>query len=114
MTKRPAVYGLLVGLYLGLFVKDVWGQSSPSELVSTVAARWAGNSESDFAAVFPFRDGQNTFSEMARAQFEKLPGLTSVIQTTGDQAVLLISGVPRLENSGDATIESRPFAGVYQ
>jgi len=51
---------------------------------------------------------------MTQAQFDKKPGLASVIQTNTNQAVLLVSGVPLLENSGDATIESRTFSGVYK
>src|SRR5215470_16841646 len=114
MRKSRAMCGLLVGLCLGLLTDEASCQSSPFELATTVVKRWTENSEADFVAVFPFQDGRDAFSEMTQAQFDKKPGLASVIQTNTNQAVLLVSGVPLLENSGDATIESRTFSGVYK
>lgn len=105
---------ILAGLTITITGGDVRCQSSPSELASTVVKRWAGTSETDFAAVFPFREGRDAFSEMAQAQFDRIGGLAKVIQEGDERAVLLISGVPLMENSGDATIESRGFSGFYE
>jgi hypothetical protein len=95
-------------------VRDAWCQSSPQDLARTVVKRWAGTSQEDFTAVFPFREGRDAFSEMAQAQFDRIGGLAKVVRTGSGRAVLLISGVPVMENSGDATIESLGFSGLYE
>ncbi len=63
--------------------------------------------------MFPFREGRDAFSEMAQAQFDRIGGLAKIVRTGSGRAVLLISGVPVMENSGDATIESLGFSGLY-
>lgn len=64
-------------------------QTSPAELAHNVVERWA-------------------------AEPARVAGLANVIRTSSDRAVLLISGVPKLPNSGDATIAGRSFSGVYE
>ncbi len=93
---------------------EAWCQKSPSELASMVRQRWPGASETDFAAVFPFHDGRDAFSESSQAQFDRIGGLAKVVYQSNQQAVLLISGVALMENSGDATIQSRAISGFYQ
>lgn len=103
-----------VCLVIALTVVHAWCQSSPSELASTVVKRWAGTSAEEFAAVFPFREGRNAFSESAEGQFDRIGGLAEVVRQGNGEAVLLVSGVSRVENSGDATIYSRGFSGFYE
>jgi hypothetical protein len=105
---------LLSCLLVAPTARDAWCQSSPQDLASTVVKRWAGTSQEDFAAVFPFREGRDAFSEMAQAQFDRIGGLAKVVRTGSARAVLLISGVPVTENSGDSTIESLGFSGLYE
>jgi len=105
---------LLFCVFTVPIASEAWCQSTPAELATAVVKRWTGTSESDFAAVFSFPEGRETFSEMAQAQFDRIGGLAEVIRTDGGKAILLISGVPLLENSGDATIEGRGFSGLYE
>src|SRR5579872_5931906 len=88
-------------------------QTSPGELAQTVVARWCASSEKEFAAIYPFRKGRDAFAMAVRAQ-SRIPGLFNVIRTSAHSAVLLLSGVPRLPNSGDATSVGRGFSGVYE
>jgi hypothetical protein len=64
-------------------------QNSPSELAHSLVERWT-------------------------AESPRVAGLANVIRTSTGQAVLLISGVPKAPNSGDATIGGRDFSGAYQ
>jgi hypothetical protein len=64
-------------------------QTSPAELAHSVVERWA-------------------------AEPSRTAGLANVIRTSAGRAVLVVSGVPRLPNSGDATIVGRSFSGVYE
>jgi hypothetical protein len=93
---------------------DAWCQKSPLQLANIVMQRWAGTSEADFAAMFPFREGRDAFSESAQMQFDRIVGLAKVVRESNERAVLLISGVALMENSGDATIQSRGISGFYE
>ena len=95
-------------------VRRVLCQSSPQQLANEVVRRWSGPSEKEFAAVFPFEDGRETFAAMAQAQFVRRGGLARVLQSDDRTALLLLSGVPETGNSGDATGESRSFSGLYR
>jgi hypothetical protein len=77
-------------------------------------SRWCKDSEEDFTALFPFQEGRGVFADMVNNKVPRLGGLAKVIRTENKRAVLLISGVPLLENSGDATTVSRVFSGVYE
>jgi hypothetical protein len=114
MLLRKIRTTILAYLAITAGAAGAWCQKSPLELASMVTKRWAGTSEADFGAAFPFREGREVFSETAQAQFDRRGGLAKVIHEGKEKAVLLISGVPLLENSGDATIESRGFSGFYE
>jgi hypothetical protein len=88
-------------------------QTSPTELAQAVVQRWSACSPADFAAIYPFREGRDARSEAVAAQFVRAQGLAKVIRTSGDHAVLLLSGVPVGFNSGDDTISGRRFSGLY-
>src|SRR5438270_762812 len=85
-------------------------QDSPQSLARAVIDRWTSGPASAFAAIYPFPAGR-----AARAARDaRLPGLAQVIRATPTSAVLLLSGVPILPNSGDATTFGRAFSGVYE
>jgi hypothetical protein len=98
-------------LFLGA---QVQAQTTPLALARTVVERWAAGSAAEFGAVCPFREAREAFSEAEGDRDARLPGLAEVVQSSSDRAVLLISGVPRTLNSGDATIAGRGFSGVYE
>jgi hypothetical protein len=87
-------------------------QSSPQELAQTLTDRWAAGATAKFAAVYPFREGREVLTAVAAGKLAG--GLARVIRVSQAQAVLLISGVPLLPNSGDATIMGAAFSGVYE
>jgi hypothetical protein len=98
-------------LFLGA---QAHAQESPLALARAVIERWSGGSAAEFGAVCPFPEAREAFSEAEGDRLSRLPGLAEVVQSSSDWAVLLISGVPRTLNSGDATIAGRGFSGVYE
>lgn len=68
----------------------------------------------EFAAAYPFREARDLVSGLAREGVERSKGLSSVIRTNENRAVLLLSGVPLTGNSGDDTIYSMGFYGPYE
>lgn len=92
----------------------VAAQDTPLALAKTVVARWATGSATEFAAVYPFREGQDALSTAILGYLDRQPGLAAVIRSRGDDAVLLLSGVPVGHNSGDNTTMGRGFSGVYE
>src|SRR5437879_13853315 len=81
-------------------------QTSPAELAQAVVERWSAGAEKKFASIYPFREGRNALS----AAKSRTAGLAKVIRASEEQAVLLISGVPLLPNTGDETVAR---AGVW-
>jgi hypothetical protein len=88
-------------------------QTSPAELAQAVVERWSAGTEKKFASIYPFREGRDALSA-ARGAKSRVAGLANVIRASEGQAVLLISGVPSLPNSGDATVAGAEFSGVYE
>jgi hypothetical protein len=86
---------------------------TPEELAELVLTRFVSGNAEQFEAVFPFEEGRELFRFADKQQFPRERGLGLVIEKTSDEAVLLLSGFPRLPNSGDETIWSRGLAGIY-
>ena len=81
--------GLRIGM-LAMLAARAWAQGSAQELASSALQRWSGD------------------------QADRIKGLSSVIGTDGQRAILLLSGVPLTGNSGDDTILGIGFSGVYE
>jgi len=62
--------------------------------------------------MFPFAEGRQTFR--AAGDASRSHGLAKVIRGAEEAAVVLLSGVPLLPNSGDATIIGMGFSGLYE
>jgi hypothetical protein len=75
---------------LAMLVECAWAQGSAQELASAAVQRWS------------------------KEQPDRTKGLSNVIRTDGQRAVLLLSGVPLTGNSGDDTILGIGFSGVYE
>ena len=116
MNCQRALSAVLSNLVLVLAAAAIFqaeAQTSPAELAQTVVEQWTAGAEKKFAAVYPFREGRDTLSAALGAQ-ARTAGLAHVIRAGVGQALLLISGVPVLPNSGDATGLSVGFSGVYE
>ncbi len=75
---------------LAMLVECAWAQGSAQELAGAAVQRWS------------------------KEQPDRTKGLSNVIRTDGQRAVLLLSGVPLTGNSGDDTILGIGFSGVYE
>src|SRR5258708_1921845 len=110
---RRALTALMSNLVLLIAASVIFhaeAQTSPAELAQAVVERWSAGAEKKFASIYPFREGRNALS----AAKSRTAGLANVIRATKEQAVLLISGVPLLPNSGNATAAGAEFSGVYE
>src|SRR5258708_4626201 len=112
MARRAltAVMSNLVLLLAAPLKFHAQAQTSPAELAQAVVERWSAGAEKKFASIYPFREGWNALSAVK----SRAAGLANVIRASEGQAVLLISGVPLLPNSGDATAAGAEFSGVYE
>src|SRR5260370_25025340 len=112
MARRAltAVMSRIVLLVAASVIFHAEAQTSPAELAQDVVERWSAGAEKKFASIYPFREGRNALS----AAKSRTAGLAKVIRASEGQAVLLISGVPLLPNSGDATVAGAEFSGVYE
>jgi len=97
-------------VFWAMAVCGAGAQSSPEELASAISERWSAGSKAEFETLFPFGEGRKIFSESP----QRLRGLGSVIGRNSEEAVILLSGVPSLPNSGDATVGGIGFSGVYR
>ena len=115
MTRRSriaVVFNLaLTVIAPGLFRAQA--QTSPAELAQDVVGRWSTGTDTQFASVYPFPEGRAALAT-ARNGKSISAGLANVVRSSEVQAVLLISGVPLLPNSGDATAIGAGFSGVYE
>jgi hypothetical protein len=110
LTTVMSKAGLLVAAPV-LFHAEA--QTSPAELAQAVVEHWSAGAEKKFASVYPFREGRDDLSAALGAK-SRAAGLANVIRAGDGQAVLLISGVPLLPNSGEATAAGAEFSGVYE
>src|SRR5260370_2724301 len=112
MARRAltAVMSRLVLLVAASVIFRAEAQSSTGELAEAVVERWSEGAEKKLACIYRLREGRNALS----AAKSRTAGLAKVIRASEEQAVLLISGVPLLPNSGDATVAGAEFSGVYE
>jgi hypothetical protein len=89
-------------------------RSSPAQLAQAVVDGFCNRSEREFASIYPFREGREALSMALAAGASRKPGLADVIRVSATRAVLLLSAVPMLANSGDATVMGRGFSGLYE
>ena len=103
----------IAGAVMALFLIAIpaAAQDSPQALAATVVNEWASGSAADFDAVYPFSDGREEF--IRAAQIGRRGGLGQVIREDPNRATLLISGIPLVDNSGDAVVGGRDFSGLY-
>jgi Peptidase family M1 domain len=114
MQGIPVKTGLRVCPIALLLFSHAQAQSSAQELADRVSQQWAGGSDADFSAVYPFREARQIHSGILRAKIQLVKGLSSVIAADERQATLLLSGVPLTGNSGDDTIYGMGYSGVYE
>jgi hypothetical protein len=93
---------------------ELYSTESSQALATLVLEEFQKGTESEFAAVYPFRDGRDAVAIAIRGEFDRVAGLQRVIREQGDRAIMVLSGVPRVGNSGDETILGRGFSGVYE
>src|SRR5215831_16912749 len=109
IDRLPICFGVAA-----LWTSSVWAQGSPQELANTVAQRWTSGNSGEFSAVYPFREGRDTQAVAVRKHWTRVSGIADAIRTTGDQAILVLAGAPLTGNSGDDTIWSLSFSGLYE
>lgn len=90
------------------------GQDTPAGLAEQVLKQFTQGSPEQFEEVFPFAGGRELVRWAVTQKTARKPGFSRVVEQTADRAVLLLSGYPVMLNSGDETIRSRQFAGVYE
>ena len=89
-------------------------QNSAQSLADAVLQQWSAGSAAEWAAVYPFPEGRDLVATLIREKAERLKGLSAVVRTAEDRALLLLSGVPRTDNSGDDTSYGSRFSGPYE
>jgi hypothetical protein len=102
---------------MGLFwliAQCAWGQGSAQELADAVAQQWTVGTRTGFAAIYPFREGQEVRALAVSKHWERAKGLAGVVHADSRRAVLLLSGEPLLGNSGDDIGFGSAFSGVYE
>jgi hypothetical protein len=92
----------------------VVGAPSPTALAARVLERFASSSPEAFDSVYPFERGRGLVGYAARRGIVRRPGVGRVVWTGRDRAVLLLSGHIEFGNSGDETLFSEGFSGLYE
>jgi hypothetical protein len=87
---------------------------SPASLAELVLTRFSSGSPEAFDSVYPFERGRGLVRFAAERKLPRPPGIARVLSTESDRAVLLLSGYVKFGNSGDETIYSDGFSGLYE
>jgi hypothetical protein len=103
--------GLLAISVLG--AHHAQGETSPARLAQAVVDAFCAGSEDDFASIYPFREGRASLSMALKAKAPREPGLATVVRASGSRALVIVSAVPAMPNSGDATLAGSLFSGLY-
>jgi hypothetical protein len=88
--------------------------SSPEALARLVMKQFASGSPEEFKRIYPFDDGRAFLEDVARRGWVRRSGLSRVVWSAPNRAVLLLSGYAVFGNSGDETTRSRTFSGFYE
>jgi hypothetical protein len=87
---------------------------SPGELADRVADLFVSGAPEAFESLFPGEEGRSLVRSTRRQDIALRAGPARVIQSDGNEATLLLAGYPVVGNSGDETIYSRIFSGLYR
>jgi hypothetical protein len=88
--------------------------ATPGELAHLILARFEAGAPEDFADVYPHAEARSLVAEARRQEIPLRAGGASVLRQSRDSAVVFLSGHPSFGSSGDETIYSRMFSGVYR
>src|SRR5258708_3721470 len=112
MARRALTAGISKLLVFGAaaVIFPPQGQTPPAQVAEAVVRPLSPGAGKKIAPLHPLLEGRNALS----AAKSRTAGLAKVIRASEEQAVLLISGVPLLPNSGDATVAGAEFSGVYE
>lgn len=95
-------------------VRPAHAETSAARLAQSVVDAYCAGSENDFASIYPFREGRASLSMALKARVSREPGLATVVRASRRRAVVLVSAVPTMPNSGDATLVGSYFSGLYE
>lgn len=96
------------------FVADATALDSPEALAKALIERWAANSESAFAELYPFPSPRGIHTELVQNRVSRRTARAKVVRVDDSRATLVLGGVPALDNSATETIVGRAFSGVYE
>src|SRR5690606_28737526 len=90
------------------------GADSPEALGRRVLAGFEARRPAAFDSLVPDAEPREVVAMAAENDWPLRPGQAEVLSRAGDRAVLRITGVPVWGNTGDETIISRMFSGLYE
>lgn len=90
------------------------GADSPAALGRLVLERFEARQPAAFDSVVPDEGLRQVMAWAAESNWPLTPGEAEVVSETADRAVLRITGVPVWGNSGDETIVSQMFSGLFE
>jgi hypothetical protein len=102
---------------VSVFAASVQAQEQPKtplELATIVLRDFASGTAEQFSSVVPDPGAQGVVERAIRQKTERRSNLGRVIWEGPDRAVLLLTGTVVSANSGDETIGSREFSGLYE
>jgi len=94
-------------------VATVRPASEARTLAEAVIARFAEGSPDDFGRLFPFEPGRELVGWAAQ-QGKERSSTGTVLHESGDGAVLFLTGLVHLGNSGDETAVAQAYSGLYR
>ncbi len=90
------------------------GADSPEALGRRVLAGFEARRPAAFDTLVPDAEPREVVAMAAENDWPLRPGEAEVVSRSDDRAVLRITGVPVWGNTGDETIISRMFSGLYE
>jgi hypothetical protein len=106
-----AVLGLLAAVSTSA---PAQGADTPAALGRLVLERFQARQPAAFDSVVPDEAPRQAMAWAVEGEWPLTPGESEVLSETADRAVLRITGVPVWGNSGDETIVSQMFSGLFE
>jgi hypothetical protein len=113
-----AVLGLVFGMGTAAGVPGLVDEeprpASPEALAATVMELLVSGDPEAFDRIFPSEEGRSFVRSAREQDIPLVPGGSRVLRSSAGEATLLLAAHPALGNSGDETIYSRLFSGLYR
>src|SRR5580704_4836106 len=90
------------------------GAKTPQELAAQILQAFASGAAEEFNNLIPDPTAQDAVARAITTKSVRHGDLGKVIWQSPNRAVLLLTGTLVSRNSGDETVRSRTFSGIYE